>query len=285
MTSDERFDEILAAAQSGAEWALGALHEDLQPTLLRYLRVHELRVAEDLAHDVWLGVALGIRRFSGGEGDFRAWLFTIARRRLLDLRRTDARRRTFPMEARKLVPWRRVANSDGQALAVLGADLALSCIAMLPPPQADVVLLRVLGGLSVDEVAKVLGERPGAVRALQRRALHGLATILARAEINRMRAPREAGGEAANPYLRLDAATADRLLGGRIAPDDPPQGHGEVAGLLRPLAINVASRPAPGGQSTVRMMAKVVGISDPPKRRRRPRSLRPRSSQRLRSAR
>lgn len=180
MSFDERFDEVLAAAQNGAQWALGALYEDLQPRLLRYLRVHEPRVAEDLAHDVWLGVALGIRRFSGGEDDFRAWLFTIARRRLLDLRRTDARRRTFPMETRKLVPWGRVADAEEDALEVLGTELALSCIATVPPSQADVVLLRVLGGLSVAEVAKILGKRPGAVRVLQHRALKQLASIVAR---------------------------------------------------------------------------------------------------------
>lgn len=184
MSFDERFDDVLAAAQSGAESALGALYEDLQPRLLRYLRVHEPRVAEDLSHDVWLGVALGIRRFSGGEDHFRAWLFTIARRRLLDLRRTGARRRTFPMEARKLVPWGRVANMEDEALEILGTELALSCVAMLAPSQADIVLLRVLGGLSVDEVAKILGKRPGAVRVLQHRALRALASIVAREEVS-----------------------------------------------------------------------------------------------------
>jgi RNA polymerase sigma factor (sigma-70 family) len=184
MSFDERFDDVLSAAQAGAEWALGALYEDLQPRLLRYLRVHEPRVAEDLAHDVWLGVALGIRRFSGGEDDVRAWLFTIARRRLLDLRRRDARRQTFPMEARRLVPWERVATvEEEEALEVLGTELALSCIAMLPPSQVDVVLLRALGGLSIGEVAKTLGKRPGAVRVLQHRALRGLASIVAREEI------------------------------------------------------------------------------------------------------
>lgn len=183
MSFDDRFDDVLSAAQAGEERALGALYEDLQPRLLRYLRVHEPRVAEDLAHDVWLGVALGIRRFSGGEDGFRAWLFTIARRRLLDLRRSDARRRTFPMEARRLVPWGQVANVKEEALELLGTELALSCIAMLPPSQADVVLLRVLGGLSIGEVAKILGKRSGAVRVLQHRALRRLASIVAREEV------------------------------------------------------------------------------------------------------
>ena len=87
------------------------------------------------------------------------------------------------MEARRLVPWGRVANVEEEALEVLGTELALSCIAMLPPSQADVVLLRVLGGLSVGEVAKILDKRPGAIRVLQHRALCRLASIVAREEV------------------------------------------------------------------------------------------------------
>ena len=87
------------------------------------------------------------------------------------------------MEARRLVPWGRVANVEEEALEVLGTELALSCIAMLPASQADVVLLRVLGGLSVGEVAKILDKRPGAVRVLQHRALRTLASLVAREQV------------------------------------------------------------------------------------------------------
>ena len=52
-----------------------------------------------------------------------------------------------------------------------------------PPSQADIVLLRVLGGLSIGEVAKILGTRPGAIRVLQHRALRRLASIVAREEV------------------------------------------------------------------------------------------------------
>jgi hypothetical protein len=78
----------------------------------------------------------------------------------------------------------------------------------------------------------------------------------------------------ADPRFRLDAGTADRVLEGRVAPDDAPPGYAEVAGLLQTLAADLPSRPAAAGEGTIRMMAKVVGISDPPKPRRRSHPLR-----------
>src|ERR1043166_1501506 len=96
MAPEARFDSTLSAAQSGAEWALGSLYRRLQPTLLRYLRAQEPGEAEDLASEVWLDIAHGIGRFKGDEPAFRRWAFTIARRRLIDFRRSRARRRTQP---------------------------------------------------------------------------------------------------------------------------------------------------------------------------------------------
>ena len=80
------FTSVIAAARTGAPWALEALYRDLHPRLLRYLRVHELGMAEDLASDAWIGVAKGLPGFVGDEDDFRAFVFTVARRRVLDHR-------------------------------------------------------------------------------------------------------------------------------------------------------------------------------------------------------
>jgi RNA polymerase sigma-70 factor (ECF subfamily) len=61
-------------------------------------------------------------------------------------------------------------------LAALGAQAAVDRIAaVLTPDQAEVVLLRVLGGLAVAQVAEVLGKQPNAVRVIQHRALRRLA--------------------------------------------------------------------------------------------------------------
>ncbi len=88
-----------ARAQGGDEEAVARLFRDLQPLLLRYLRVTVAPgAAEDVAGDTWLDVVAGLDRFSGGEMQFRAWLFTIARLRAIDAARARERRpRTVPL--------------------------------------------------------------------------------------------------------------------------------------------------------------------------------------------
>jgi len=173
----EGFDQVLAAARTGAEWALTTLYRELQPKILRYLSAREPSEAEDLASEVWLDVAAGLHRFEGSEDGFRAWVFTIARRRVLDLRRR-AVVRSAPVSTGAGGADRGVGNVEDEAMAAIGARAALASIMRLPPAQADVVLLRVLGDLSVNEVATIVGKRPGAVRVLQHRALRNLARIL-----------------------------------------------------------------------------------------------------------
>lgn len=180
MSLDDRFATTLDAAQTGAEWALADLYRDLHPRVLRYLRAMEPAEAEDLASEAWLGVAEGLRRFEGDERAFRAWAFTIARRRLLDLRRQRSRRATAPTQAQRLEEHAATGNVEDEAMAALGAEAALARIAALPPDQAEVVLLRVLGGLEVGEVARAMGKRPGTVRVLQHRALKRLAREIQR---------------------------------------------------------------------------------------------------------
>jgi RNA polymerase sigma factor (sigma-70 family) len=173
--SIEAFDSVLGAAQAGAEWALTILYREHQPRVLRYLSSREPGEAEDLASEVWLDVAAGLRRFHGDEAGLRAWIFTIARRRLVDLRRRAAVRSSTPPSPELLGRDRGIGNVEDEAIAALGTVGALARIAALPPDQADVVLLRVIGDLSVAAVAEIIHKRPGAVRALQHRALRNLA--------------------------------------------------------------------------------------------------------------
>jgi RNA polymerase sigma-70 factor (ECF subfamily) len=59
--------------------------------------------------------------------------------------------------------------------AAMAVTTARTITELLSPAQAEVVLLRVLAGLEVDQVAEVLNKRPGAVRVLQHKALRNLA--------------------------------------------------------------------------------------------------------------
>ncbi len=178
MTHDD-FPLLLAGAQAGDDEAVRALYSELHPRLLRFLVATEPRVAEDLAAEVWLGVAQGIGRFEGDRDDFVAWTFSIARRRLADHRRRAARRRT---EVAAPETFETIADQvDSERLAVGhvdGAAAAALITRLLPPAQAEVVLLRVLADLDVEHVARMLGQTPNWVRVNQHRAMRRLAAQL-----------------------------------------------------------------------------------------------------------
>jgi RNA polymerase sigma-70 factor (ECF subfamily) len=170
-----QFASVLVGAQTGAGWALSALYKDLQPALLRYLYAQDPAEAEDLASQTWLDVAAGLQRFEGDESAFRRWLFTIAHRRLFDFRRQGARRRTSLLPNESLPEMESQAGAEAAVIMAASTQAALARLASLPRDQAEVVLLRVLGDLDVNDVAAILGKRPGTVRVLQHRALRRLA--------------------------------------------------------------------------------------------------------------
>jgi RNA polymerase sigma-70 factor (ECF subfamily) len=174
----ETFQEVLHAAQAGAPWAVEAIYRDLHPSVLGFLRQRAPQDAEDLAADVFVDVAEGLRRFRGSEKNFRSWVFTIVYRRLTDVRRRAVRRRTDPSPAEVIEEHLSSGDTEREGMDAIGTTSALARIATLPPAQAEVVLLRIVADLSVDEVARIVGRRPGAVRALQHRALLRLAREL-----------------------------------------------------------------------------------------------------------
>lgn len=149
---------------------------ELHPRLLRYLRGLDPIIAEDVEAETWLVAARDLATFRGDEQQFRAWLFTIARSRLIDTRRREARRPNVMLAPEVLSEHPADDDPAGTALDVLSADAAVAMVrACLPPDQAEVILLRVVGGLGVDEVAAITGKRHGNVRVLQHRGLRRLA--------------------------------------------------------------------------------------------------------------
>lgn len=175
------FDQVLNAAQAGAGWAFTRLYESLAPAVVGYLRAQGVKDPEDVASEVFLSVFCGFSSFTGNEERFRSWVFTIAYRRLIDYRRASSRRpapeRLDEADGRPEPFSARVAT-DEDALARLGTERVRRVLAQLAPDQADVLALRVIADLTVDQVALALGKSPGAVKALQRRALANLRRIL-----------------------------------------------------------------------------------------------------------
>jgi RNA polymerase sigma-70 factor (ECF subfamily) len=166
---------VLCAARAGAEWAWTRIYEELAPKLIGYLRAQGAADPEDVAGEVFLHVFRGLPDFSGGRAEFSAWTFTIAHRRLVDDLR---RRRRRPVE---VAPTDVIAGAAGvggdvhdDADARIAYASVRAVIDELPPDQRSVVLLRIIGDLTIDEIARALGKRPGAVKALQRRGLRRL---------------------------------------------------------------------------------------------------------------
>ena len=89
---DDMFDEVLAAARRATRLAFARLWRELNPPLLRYLRVLAPSSAADLASETWLQVMRSLSSFSGPELAFRGWVFTIARNKLTDAQRRESRR-------------------------------------------------------------------------------------------------------------------------------------------------------------------------------------------------
>ncbi len=170
------FAETLDAAQLGDDRALAALWRDLQPALLRYLQAGDPGAAEDIASETWLEVTRRLDRFSGGEREFRGWLFTIARHRLIDSRRRAARQRTTPVAWLQDRP--SVDDPAADVLIDLSTRASLRLVSELPPEQAAAVRLRVMAGLDTDQVAEIMGKQPGNVRVLSHRGLRNLARRL-----------------------------------------------------------------------------------------------------------
>jgi RNA polymerase sigma-70 factor (ECF subfamily) len=186
----DHFEAVLVAAQQGSETAFAELWQDGNPALLRYLRVIVPDAAEDVAAETWVQVVRGLARFRGNEQNWRAWLFTTARRRATDHARHKARRPVVSLEA---VPDPVTAEQTGPqspdaatlALENLDTRAAIALVARLPRPQAEVIMLRVVAGLDVEATASLLGRSPGAVRVAAHRGLRRLASLLAESGVTR----------------------------------------------------------------------------------------------------
>jgi RNA polymerase sigma factor (sigma-70 family) len=174
------FDSVLCAAQSGAPWALERLYRVLSPAVLGYLRIQGASDPEDLANEVFLGVFQRIGAFAGDEDRFRSWVFTIAHSRLIDDRRRTSRRPQLVQDATDITVERPGGNAEHDALERLSSQRVQALCEELVADQRDVLLLRLMAGLTVEAIAESLGKSEGAVKALQRRGLANLRRMLER---------------------------------------------------------------------------------------------------------
>jgi RNA polymerase sigma-70 factor (ECF subfamily) len=185
----DAFPAVLLAAQSGASWACTNLWVDHAPAVTAFLRARGSYEPEDLTSEVFLAVFDQLERFRGGEAEFRTFVFTIAYRRLVDELRKRSKR-GHDVEWSDELDARRSPSAEHEAIENLTDASARAVLDGLPPDQRNVMVLRIVADLTVEQVAEILGKRPGAVKALQRRALQSL-----RKKFSAGRTPTAASGD------------------------------------------------------------------------------------------
>ncbi len=164
--------------ESGAE-AMGELYNRYHERIFRYVwsRVYDRQLAEDLTGEVFYRMVTNLAKYRWMEIPFQAWLYRIAHNLMVDYFRKAGNKRELPIE---LVDYSG-GGVDGPAQTVekrLHIEQVLGALEDLKPIQQEVILLRFLMGLSLREVASILGKTVGAVKAVQHRGLMELRTVL-----------------------------------------------------------------------------------------------------------
>lgn len=173
---EELFAGRLVRAQHGDPQAFDELVRWLERPLLGFLAARGADDPDGTANDVLVRVFRGVHRFEGGQAQFRAWVFRIARNALVDeYRRRTSRPPTVPTEPDVLIDAVSIEDDLDRIGERERVEKMLSC---LTEQQREVLLLRVVAGLSVEETARAVDRRPGAVRVLQYRALGRLRASL-----------------------------------------------------------------------------------------------------------
>ena len=164
---------------AGDEGAFRTVYRAVQPPLLRYLTVLVGPAdAEDVASESWSQAFRDLDRFTGDADGFRGWVTTIGRHRALDHLRRANRRPVSDLALEDLVDLPDLVDVELATLDRVNSQSVLKLIASLPPDQAEAIMLRTVLGFDAPTSARILGKRPGAVRAASHRGLKQLAKKL-----------------------------------------------------------------------------------------------------------
>jgi len=159
-------DDVVARARAGDETAWATIVADLGPAIAGYARARGAPDPEDVMQDVFLAAASRLSRFEGDGRAFRSWVFSIAYRQIVDRYRSRRDNVELPVSLADPGP-----SPEQTAITGIVVSEAMAALDVLTDVERDVVLLRVIGGLETDEVARAVGKRGGNVRVIQTRAL------------------------------------------------------------------------------------------------------------------
>lgn len=170
-------DEVVSAAQAGDTAALRAIYRELSPVVVGYLTAKGVADPEAVTSDVFVSVLQRLDTITGGAVGLRRFVMSVAHARLVDETR---RRRRQPIATQYLAETdARVSDSAEQAaLSELDRLHLVALLRRLPESQREVLMLRVVADLPIDEVAHIVGRSAGAVKQLQRRGLLTLRAMI-----------------------------------------------------------------------------------------------------------
>ena len=176
MALGENFQSTITAARHAAPWAWAAIYRELAPQVTGYLRASGAPDPEDLTAEVFLRVVQDLGAYAQGG----AFLPVIAHHRLVDERRRLTRRAETSRHLESMYGGRQNGNAESEAVDNLVTDEVAVIIKRCVPDQREVLLLRVVAGLTLAETAEALGKSLGAVKALQRRGVAAIARAISR---------------------------------------------------------------------------------------------------------
>jgi RNA polymerase sigma-70 factor (ECF subfamily) len=169
----------VCAAVGGDREAVEAVLASIRPLVVRYCRARIGRgersfdSADDIAQEVCLAVLKALPGYRAQGRPFLAFVYGIAAHKVADARRSSARDKSEPVgEVPEVADVS--AGPEGSLLAEEFSDRMARLLTVLPDKQREIVVLRVVVGLSADDTAQAVGMTPGAVRVAQHRALSRL---------------------------------------------------------------------------------------------------------------
>lgn len=174
---DPQVVEQVRLAQEGSAQAFALLYDRYVDQVYGYVyhRVGHRQTAEDLVADVFLRALRRIRTFRWQGVDFGAWLMSIARNRVHDHFKSARFRLDVTVEEIFDEPAPQQDGPEQHAIARDTARQVRQALTSMKGDQAEVLYLRFVQHLDVAETAVVMDRSPGAVKALQYRALRTLA--------------------------------------------------------------------------------------------------------------
>ena len=174
--SGDRLDSVVAEAVAGNRDALREVLEIIRPIVVRYCRARVGATersglsADDVAQEVCLAAITALPRYKDQGRPFLAFVYGIAAHKVADAHRAAARNRAEPTD---VVPERFSLEAGPEQMAIDSESAARMnrLLAVLPEKQREILILRVVVGMSVEETAEAVGSTAGAVRVAQHRAL------------------------------------------------------------------------------------------------------------------